>query len=136
MTATTDHERRFPHEYRALRARERFGWTPSPRKACPRTLAGKQCTFPRGCLCCPACGADNVDHMARWQTPHGPDVITNEPYNFAPDAEEFTAWADECRSIGLSVTIYDKDESLWFPGRTTLIVLARIPHEVTGRGTQ
>jgi hypothetical protein len=115
---------RRPYEAQQARFFEWYGWRPSAARTCLRVFAGKRCTKGYAvhysmCIC------DRhyhiLDHICRWRTQDGRDVLTADPYEFAGD--EFAALVADCAELGLEARV--TGTSPYFPGRTVLIVIER-----------
>ena len=60
------------------------------------------------------------DHVHTWLDREGRHVLTSEPYDLTPRrVEELT---EEMAALGIAVTVSDR--SPWYPGSTTLLILA------------
>lgn len=96
-------------------------------KACPRVVAGKRCLWgsekrQRGdarCIC--ERFDDLLDHGRLWRKPNGGHALTGEPYYV--NGARHSAFAEECSALGLRVT--RSDDSPYYPGHTTLIIVER-----------
>lgn len=106
----------------AARALDRYDWTPSPGRACPMELAGHRCERSKHCLCSQA-RYGVLDHVRRWRTPSGAELVTSEPYGVDPG--ELAAFTGACRVLDLAVTVHDPAESIWLPGVTELISIKK-----------
>jgi hypothetical protein len=102
---------------------KRNGLRPSKAHACPKRVAGVRCNgLPN------EVGASNCmhrdysvlhDHARMWLDGNGAYVLTTETYSFSED--RFRAAQAHLSALGLTAVV--ADESPWYPGNTTMIII-------------
>ena len=107
------------------RYRQRFpGWRAGRSfSRCPRTVVGRHCYrhTRRDALCICEQHEALLDHVRRWRTPEGETVLTSEPYHVWPD--DLEALQADCAAIGATAEV--EDDSPYYPGVTTLVIIRR-----------
>jgi hypothetical protein len=125
------------HEARAAAL---CGWRlSSGRYTCPRRVAGKHCLrYTRAnhwrsrCLCREGGGWRHplYDHPRLWITSGGGYVFTLDPYTDYPwmpaEGRTIDDFHDAVSELGLYVTVLEESRSIYYPGRTSMIVVRRI----------
>ncbi|MEI4420375.1 hypothetical protein V9056_10740, partial [Streptococcus agalactiae] len=105
----------------------RFGFRPSnARQLCPRYAAGLHCRQ-RYFIASPnsPCAAHFgwFDHSRQWIAPDGHRIFTTEPYKNCTSPALLNTLETNLADIGLTMTTYDGQDCMWYPGMTILIIV-------------
>lgn len=92
--------------------------------ACPRYVAGKLCKQ-RSAPPNDHCGAHHgwFDHSYQWLTLDRHRVFTTEPYYNTINDQLIHDLGDGIEELDLSMTVFDRMDSMWYPGATVLIIV-------------
>ncbi|WP_063047590.1 hypothetical protein [Nocardia pseudovaccinii] len=102
----------------------RFGFRRSRGRACPRYAAGRRCKEPYG-YPHNDCGVHYgwFDHSYRWIAPDRHRIFTTEPYSNTIKDKRLSKLRDGLVQLDLAMTVFDRRDSMWYPGSTILIVV-------------